>query len=155
MRVVVSTQGSCSNGIWRLDPKPSPRAHSFTICISRTLQYHYIASLRIPGMVGAFEKTYLCEDIKRGSVRSCCNTQGRGYIVTSHCGQLSFCCIRPERRLFVAQLAYTLTMQMVKVVLRQGSCSSAATSSLSGLGNELQLTAECPLWRSNMSWFFL
>lgn len=73
----------------------------------------------------------------------------------SRCGQLIFCCIRPERRLFVAQLAYTLTMQMVKVVLRQGSCSLAATSSLSGLGNELQLTAECPLWLSNILIFLM
>jgi hypothetical protein len=63
MRVVVSTQGSCLNGVWHLDPKPSPRAYSFTICISRTLQYHNIASLRISGMVGALEKTYLCEDV--------------------------------------------------------------------------------------------
>jgi hypothetical protein len=65
MRVVVSTQGSCLDGIWRLlDRKPSPRAYSFTICVSRTLQYHNIASLRIPCMVGALEKTYLCEDVK-------------------------------------------------------------------------------------------
>jgi hypothetical protein len=65
MRVVVSTQGSCLNGLWHLrDPEPSPRAHSSTVCISRTLQYHNIASLRIPGMVGALEKAYLCEDVK-------------------------------------------------------------------------------------------
>ena len=65
MRVVVSTQGSCLNGIRNLlDPKPSLRAHSSTLCISRTLQYHNITSLRIPSMVGALEKTYLCEDVK-------------------------------------------------------------------------------------------
>ena len=65
MRVVVSTQGLCLNGIWHLlDPKPSPRAHSFTSCISRTLQYHNIAPLRIPGMVGAPEKTYLREAVE-------------------------------------------------------------------------------------------
>lgn len=65
MRVVVSTQGSCLDGIWCLfDHKPSPRAYSFTIRISRTLQYHNIASLRIPGMVGALEKTYFREDVK-------------------------------------------------------------------------------------------
>ena len=65
MRVIVSTQGLCSNGIWhRRDPKPPPRTHSVTICVPRTLQYYNIASLRIPGMVGAPEKTYLCQNVK-------------------------------------------------------------------------------------------
>lgn len=65
MRVVVSTQGSCLDGICHLlDHKPSPRAYGFTIRISRALQYHNIASLRIPGMVGALEKTYFREDVQ-------------------------------------------------------------------------------------------
>jgi hypothetical protein len=46
------------------DPEPSPRAHSFTLCIPCALQYHNITSLRIPGMVGALEETYLCKDVK-------------------------------------------------------------------------------------------
>ncbi len=65
MRVVVSTQGSCTNGIRHPhDPRPSPRAHSFTICIPRPLQHYNIASIRIPSVVGALEETYLCEDVK-------------------------------------------------------------------------------------------
>jgi hypothetical protein len=65
MRVVVSTQGLFSNGLQQLhDPKPSLRAHSFTVCIPCTLQHHYIASLRVTCMVGTPEKTYICKDVK-------------------------------------------------------------------------------------------
>jgi hypothetical protein len=66
MRVVVSTQGLCSSGLQQShDPKPSSlRAHSSTVCIPCTLQLDYIASLRLSGMVGTPEKTYICKDVK-------------------------------------------------------------------------------------------